>query len=439
MMAKFSATAASAPPSERTGYCSGGGRKGKGQSGGGGGGGAEKISSLASEFVVLLRVQTLVEGSLTLAADPRSEKEDESTKIVQSLRDRIQDTSRRLLRVSERCASRVPYAVAAVALRTQLCVSLYNKSISADDALTGAENGACSLNASATWLLQALVGSEPRRIWDARASAARLLALAIQGSALQHDMGVPAGTDTGTGGNTGEAIDGESAGKGGGTVEGAGVGGGGGRGGGRAMIGPGEILLFARGEVLRAVCVRAQGEGEEAAGRGEGGGTIVAVASNKNIRETTCRPGHASIALSVSQGMHMSAPAPNDTSSGGGGTLGKGGWGGGVGGGMLPVPRQVEKKLGSAVNAVEGILENIWDSLSTGADEVLRLGTEHHVTNHVTSHVTMSSVSATLSAYSALGGGSPIGGGGGGGGGVVQTGAIRGARILKSTLYSAFI
>ena len=232
----------------------------------------------------------------------------------------------------------MPYSVAAVALRTQLCVSLYNKSISADDALMGAENGAtnprpsCSLNASATWLLQALVGSEPRRIWDARASAARLLALAIQGSALQQDLGVPAGTDTGTGGNTGEDIDGESAGKGGGTVEGAGVGGGGGKGGGRAVIGPGEILLFARGEVLRAVCVRAQGEGDEAAGRGDGGGTIVAVASNKNIRETTCRPGHASLALSVSHGMHMSAPPPNDTSSGGGGTLGKGGWVG-VGGG----------------------------------------------------------------------------------------------------------
>jgi len=103
MMAHFAAAAASAPPSERTGYGSVGGRTGKGQSGGGGGEQAENLASLALECVVLLRVQALVEGSLTLAADARSEKEDESTKIVQSLRDRIQYTSRRLLRVCERC------------------------------------------------------------------------------------------------------------------------------------------------------------------------------------------------------------------------------------------------------------------------------------------------------------------------------------------------
>ena len=89
-------------------------------------------------------------------------------------------------------------------------------------------------------------------------------------------------------------------------------GGGGGGARGRCWLGPEETLLFARGEVMRGVCVRAQGEWEEAAGRG--GGVMVAVGSSKLIRETVCRPhphllGMAATAATAAVPVAGGAPA----------------------------------------------------------------------------------------------------------------------------------
>jgi hypothetical protein len=166
---------------------------------------------------------------------------------------------------------------------------------------------------------------------------------------------------------------------------------------GGVQLGEAETLLMARSEVMKAVCIRAQRQREEMAGGG--GGTLIAVGTSKCIRETVCRSGTASLAMSLANGLQATAPASPNT--GGKNLDAARGRGGGSGGAGIPVSREVEKRLGTAVTAVEGLIEGVWDSianskpagiltaaaaggvgggvwdsLSTGADQVLRFGAE---------------------------------------------------------------
>jgi hypothetical protein len=151
---------------------------------------------------------------------------------------------------------------------------------------------------------------------------------------------------------------------------GGGSGGGGARG--RCWLGPEETLLFARGEVMRGVCVRAQGEWEEAAGRG---------GSSKLIRETVCRP-HPHLlgmpATAATAAMPVAGGAPASEGRGlvggfpGGGYAERGRLGAAAASAAGTAAASAAGAAAASVGtAVEGLMEGIWDSLSSAAAGVL--------------------------------------------------------------------
>ena len=133
---------------------------------------------------------------------------------------------------------------------------------------------------------------------------------------------------------------------------------------------------------MRGVCVRAQGEWEEAAGRG--GGVMVAVGSSKLIRETVCRPhphllGMAATAATAAVPVAGGAPASEGRGLVGGfpgGAYGERGRLGAAGAAAASAASTAAASAAGAAaasvgTAVEGLMEGIWDSLSSAAAGVL--------------------------------------------------------------------
>jgi len=140
----------------------------------------EQLASLALESVLLGQVTGVLRAALSQSAEMMSAaEEDSSCTVIYSLRDSLEHTARRLSHVSERCAVQVTvrngFDVAAKALEAQLTLTP-TAPTTTTAATTPQRHGAAQplapppplLNDATLQLLQALVGSEERLLWEAR-------------------------------------------------------------------------------------------------------------------------------------------------------------------------------------------------------------------------------------------------------------------------------